>query len=107
MRWVAVVGWLAAAGFVLSQLLSKPEPSWPIDLAPTTLCLAIAALIAVGGRIGRTGALAGTGAAAFATIAGLIFAVSGRGSWAVAIGAAVLLAVSYAAAHQMTETPSA
>lgn len=104
MRWAAVVGWLAAAGFVLSQLISNPEPSWPVDLAPTTLCLAIAGLITLGGRIGRIGALIGTGAASFATLAGLIFAVSGRGNWLIAFAAVLLLAVSYAAARQMKET---
>lgn len=107
MRWIAVVGWLAAAGFVLSQLLSNPEPSWPIDLAPTTLCLGVAGLIAVGDRVGRTGALVGTGAASFATLAALIFAVSGRGSWLIAFAAVLLLAVSYAAARQLTDTSSA
>lgn len=106
MRWLAVVGWLGAAAFVLSQFLSNPVPKYPNDLGPTTLCLAVAALIAVGGQIGRIGALAGTGAAAFATVVGLFFAVAGRGSWPVAIGAAVLMTISYAAARQMSQPPS-
>ncbi len=88
-------------------MLSNPEPALPTDLAPTALCLALAALIAVGGQIGRFGALAGTGAAAFATAAGLFFAIFGPGSWLIAISALVLMAPSYAAARQMNETSPA
>jgi hypothetical protein len=71
-RWAAVILWLAAASYAFSTLMTD-EFATVADWGTTAICVALAALIALGGRPGLIAAIGGTGLAALATIVGLGF----------------------------------
>jgi hypothetical protein len=98
MRWAAALGWAAAGGWlVLVQYLSA-EVHDPRDLYLGLFCLGLAALIAIGGRVGRIAAGYGMVAAALGAIGSLLLiGMAGPGAAAIALYLGVLAGASYAA----------
>ena len=102
MRWVAAAAWAATGGITLIQFLSNPFPMVPNDLGPTAICLVVAGLVAIGGRIGLIAATLSAGLVGLLTVLFFLVKLGGFGSWLVVAGAAVLAAVNYLAAKQMS-----
>jgi len=106
MRWVAAVAWAAVAVWELSAVLSAEFPNLSL-LGVSAICLAAAALIAMGGRKGVAAAIVGAVAAglvtaffALWTLGGCFFGC-GQNTWLLTAGPAALTVVSYLAARQM------
>jgi hypothetical protein len=100
MRWVAAAAWAATGVATFVQFLSNPFPMIPNDLGPTAICLVMAGLVAVGGRVGRIAATLSAGFVGLVTVIFLLLRLDGWGSWPVVAGAAVLAAVNYLAAKE-------
>src|SRR3990170_2756757 len=93
MRWVAAVAWAAVAVWELSAVLSAEFPNLSL-LGVSAICLAAAALIAMGGRKGLAAAIVGAVAAglvtaffALWTLGGCFFGC-GQNTWLLTAGPA-------------------
>jgi hypothetical protein len=95
MRWVAVLAWLAVAVFAFMTYLSD-EFRTIADLGTTAICLAAAALIARGSRLGETAALLGGSLAVLGGVGALAW-----GRWPAVGAAAALVIVSFLAAREI------
>jgi hypothetical protein len=94
------------AGWTASAVLSAEFPNLSL-LGVSAICLAAAALIAMGGRKGLAAAIFGTIVAGLVsafmvlwTLGGCFFGC-GQNAWLLAVGPAVLTVVSFLAARQM------
>lgn len=94
-RWVAAIAWIGVAAFAFMTFLSD-EHATAADLGTTAICLAAAALIARGGRLGELAALLGGSLAVLGVLAAIAF-----GRWPVVFAAIALVIVSFWAAREI------
>lgn len=104
MRWLAAGLWglsAAAFGIVVAFDSSAQSLLWPAGV-----CLALAVLIGLGGRIGLVGAVLGAGIGALAALASLVFLIADTALY-IAVPSAILAVVSGLAARELARLRAA